>query len=77
MAQSFGIDLFCIHIDPDFISVHNDAKRNLAYPVISNLVNNAYVLIVLRINNALTTKHRWIELTHEFLKLKLLYPFQM
>ena len=59
MAESFGIVLFCIHIDLDFILVHNDAKRNLAYPVISNLVNNAYVLIVLRINNApLTTKHR-------------------
>ena len=71
MAQSFGMVLFCIYIDLDFISVHNDAKRNLAYPVILNLVNNAYILTVLRINNApLTTQH-------EFLKLKLLYPFQM
>ena len=54
MAQSFGMVLFCIYIDLDLISVHNDAKRNLAYPVILNLVNNVYmyILIVLRINDA-------------------------
>ena len=33
MSQSFGMVLFGIYIDLDFISVHNDAKKNLAYLV--------------------------------------------